>query len=294
MRLKFHPFTPIVPLLAALMLALTGCKKTEEVLIPGNTPPPDETIDNITVESYVNRTYITVLGRKPDSVEFEAGVTTLRVHNLSKADREAFADQVLSDPGYYQRTFDAWRNYLLDNTDTTEIRDWATLFALLQTDPDYAAVWDVLAAEEARLLDVLAIPADLAAGLPMAEMHKRLTNNYIYDGINMGAQNFVISHFQNLLLRYPTEDELLQGEAMVSGISSFLFLESGKSRDDFLRIFYSSTDYYEGQVVILYNDVLFRDPDSREMVDLTGSYQASGDYKALLRSLITTDEFIGL
>jgi hypothetical protein len=294
MRLKIHPFTAICTFLACLAVLLSACTKTEEVIIDGNTPPPDETIDNITVESYINRTYIRVLGRKPDSIEFEQGNTTLRVHNLSTADREAFVDQVTSDPGFYQHTFDAWRSYLLDNTDTTEIREFITLFDLLQTNPDYAAIWDVLATEEARLRAVLAIPADLAAGLAMSEMHKRLTNNYIYDNLNMGSQNFVISHFQNLLLRYPTESELLQGEAMVNGIPAFLFLESGKSRDDFLNIFYASTDYQEGQVVILFNDVLFRDPDSREMVDYTASYDASGDYKALLRSLLITNEFIGL
>jgi hypothetical protein len=291
---EFKPFALTIWLLAA-MLWFGSCKKTEEVLIPDNTPPTDETIDNITVESYVNRTYIMLLGRKPDDTEMQAGVVTLRANNLSQANRESFVNSLLDDPRYFYNTYDIWRNYLLSNTDTTQVREQLDLFVYLQTDSTYIAFWDALAFEEGRLRDVVSIPDELIAGtLDFTEMQKRLTDNYFYDQLNMGTQNFVISHFQKLFFRYPTEAELAQAEAMVNGLPSFLFLESGKNRDDFLRIFYASDGYKEGQVVWLYNKLLYRQPDSREMTDQTKLYKDTGDIHNVLRFILTSDEFIGL
>ena len=46
-------------------LLLAACTKTEDVVVKNNIPPDDHTIDSTTIEIYVNKAYINLLGREP-------------------------------------------------------------------------------------------------------------------------------------------------------------------------------------------------------------------------------------
>lgn len=288
--------TPLFALGFAFLFALIACTpKQEEVLIPDNQAPPDGTISDIVVESYVNRAYISLLGRKADEVEFPAAVTQLRLNNLSQSDREAFLNGIIGSDEYYNNLFDVGRAQLLNSIDTSEIGEQIFLFNLLLQDPQYQALYPTLIEERDRLQEILTIVPQLKAGtIDEVEMHRRMVHNYIYDQINMGTQNFVISMFQNFLFRYPTDAELADSEMMVDGFPSQVFLESGRNKEDFIRIFLESADYYEGQVRDVYSRFLFRDPGTKEMESLSVSYKGSGDYAALLVAVLSSDEFVGL
>lgn len=278
-----------------MWLALAGCSKQEEVLIPDNTAPPDETISDIVIESYINRTYITLLGRKPEDPEFAAGVTQLRQNNVSAGNRTDFVNSVFAKPEYPQRLFDVGRQLYLNSQDTTDIRDQVFIFDLLLQDVQYQALWPVIQDERDRLVAILEVPTGLANGtVTVTEMHRRLVYNYIYDQINMGTQNFVIAMFQQFLFRYPTDAELAASELMVDGLSSVIFFETGNSKDEFIDIFLASNDYYEGQVRDVYTRNLFREPDTQELESLSIAYKGNGDYEALLLSVLTSDEYAGL
>ncbi|MEM7035683.1 MAG: hypothetical protein AAF570_01815, partial [Bacteroidota bacterium] len=265
------------------MLALS-CDRQKEVLVPDNTAPPDQTVSDVALESYINRVYISLLGRKPDDAEFAAGTTTLRADNLSQQNRIDFVDDVLARDAFDQHFFDLNFDFLLPATDTSQVAAQIFLFQLLLLNPDYEEEWDIMRDEKERLEGLLAIPTDLqSSAIDHVQALRRMSHNYFYDQINMGTQNFVIAMFQNFLLRYPTDAELEAAEQMVDGFSATVFLETGQSKLDFLDIFFQTADFYEGQVREVFNRLLFRVPDTEEMETNAVAFKNSGDYPALLR-----------
>ena len=52
------------------MLSVFACTKVEDIIVTGNTNPPDKTIENITIETYINKLYISTIGREPTEIEF--------------------------------------------------------------------------------------------------------------------------------------------------------------------------------------------------------------------------------
>lgn len=278
-----------------VVLLVAGCRKQEEVIITGNTPPPDETIPHLTIESYANRSYISLLGRKPSDAEMNTAVAQLRAHNFSNADRISFLDGVMAKPEYLQNLFDIGRNQLIDGVDTSEIQENIDVFTLLSTDPNYQALWPQIQAEIVKMQAVMDIVPDLSNGtIDVRGMHQRLIYNYIYDQLNMGTQNFVISCFQKFFLRYPSTDELERGELMVNGFPSSLFLQTGKTKTDFILIILNSREYAEGQVRDIYARYLFREPSSAEMSQYAQEYLQSNDYQALQQIVLAGDEYAGI
>src|SRR5689334_24660514 len=97
----FQPMRKVFSLLfiaVSLSFFFSSCKKEESV--PGNTAPPDQTIENVTISNYVNRVYVSVLGREASSSEKSAGFDILRQNNVSASSRSQFLDQVFSSSSY--------------------------------------------------------------------------------------------------------------------------------------------------------------------------------------------------
>ncbi len=279
----------------AVAVAFAACKKTEEVLVPDNTAPPDTTVSDIVIQNYVNKTYISVLGRKPTDTEKENGITILEENNLAMADRQEFVDLVLNGEEYNEQLLKVASNDILNSFDTIAVRQQVIIFELLLSDPQYASVADVLQYEIDRLEELLASLDDLNNGtLTISGMHRRLINNNFYDQLNMGTENFVRATFEHFLFRYPTLAELEDAKLMVDGFNSILFLEEGSSKDDFMDIFFNSESYYEGQVRYLFLKYLFREPDSEELSAYANQYKYSGNYKLLQKTILTFDEYVGL
>ena len=102
-------------------LLLSNCTKTEEVLVPGNLAPPDNTIENVIKENYVNKLYINLLGRKATDTEYTAGLALLNKNNLATADRRTLINSVFSQAGYWKRTDQLAREELLNSADSMDI-----------------------------------------------------------------------------------------------------------------------------------------------------------------------------
>ncbi len=282
-------------LVFTLLIGIVSCKKYEEETISGNQAPPDGTVSTVTIENYVNKVYISVLGRKPDQTESGAGISILRQTNLSGPGRMQFLDEVFSNPEYKTNLYEKAKIDLLNNLDTTEIAVYISIFNTLLLDSAYMASWDLLQAELNRLYDMQNISIDMQTGaLDERGLFRRCCNNYFYDQINMGSLNFVVSLFQHFLDRYPTDYELQQGIQIVNGNSGTLFLQTGLSKSDLLDIFFASSDYYEGQVRQYYKRYLFRSPGSSEMGLATQKYQSTGDYEQMQKDILATNEYIGI
>ncbi len=289
--LKTFTWLPLILVLAIF----SSCTKHEEVLIPNNVPPPDSTLSSIVIDTYVNKTYISLLGRKPSDTEKSEGVSLLESGSLSQSSREGFVQSVLDKPEYYENLYKNYYTYLLVSFDTATITQNIGLYQFLLTQPEYAPFIDALNLEIARLQELRDVYYELAAGnITVVEMHRVLINNSFYDQLNMGTENFITATFEHFLSRYPSDAELAETTKIVDGIGGVLFFEKGNTKQDFLDIFFASEDYYGGQVRIVFGGYLFREPTSEESSYYTTYYKNSGDYKSLLKKVLTTDEYVGI
>jgi len=267
----------------------------DEVVVPNNTAPPDQTVENVTINNYVNRVYVAVLGREASSSEKSAGFNVLRDNNLSNESRSQFLDQVFSSGNYLPHLYDFARTELLNNLDTADITFYLFIFNLYLADSTYQLYWDMFTQEIVRLDSLQRVPSDLANHLiDVTYLHRRCVNNYFYDQINMGTENFVVSCFQHFLNRYPTENELTEGKKMVDGAPAILFLQSGQTKTEFIDIFFSSKDYHEGLAINLYQRYLLRNPTSIEMGNAAQAFSNTHDYVQMQKDILSTNEYIGI
>ncbi len=286
---KYFLFLPFI------ILCFEGCKKDEQVIIPGNEAPPDHTIPNSTKENYINKVYISVLGREPDSSEFSRSFSILNQNNLSVANRKQFLDSVLAAPVYNDRLYQIARTELLNDLDTNDITLYIYVFQGLLADTVNAAFWPQIIAEKKRLDTLKMVSADLASGsIDIIELHRRCVNNFFYDEINMGTENFVVSIFQNFLFRYPTASELSESKTMVDGQNATVFYTIGRTKNEFINILFTSNNYFEGQVRTLFVRYLFRQPSSAELSSYTVMYKNSMDYKGLQKEILSLNEYVGI
>ncbi|MBL0095493.1 MAG: hypothetical protein IPP46_02600 [Bacteroidetes bacterium] len=287
----------VIIVIVFIFMALTqfSCKKSELETISGNTAPPDTSIEIDVYEDYVNRTYILVLGREPDSSEFNDAVSLLKNGLLDSPSRYAFLDEVFSSPDYPWRQFNKNRIELLNNIDTADITIQIFIFSFFLADSTYQAFWPGLQIEVDRLEEIQAASHEYANGIiNIRQLQSKMINNYFYDQINMGSDNFVISSFQHFLDRNPTLDEQSNGVSMVNGNNAILFLRAGASRDDYLSILFDSDDYFEGAVIRIYKDYLLRSPSSIEMSVAALKYRNTLDFESVQKDILATDEFAGV
>jgi len=282
-------------LLFCTALFWSSCTKTELETIPDNIAPPDRTIEIVTIENYVTRTFILTLGREPNATEFSNSVTLLQNAGLDSASRALFLTGVFTDATYKPQVYLQNKINLLNNADTADFTAWITIFNFLLQDSTNFYLFSVLHYEIDRLTELQNAYTEFTNEIiGLDELHRRMVNNYVYDQINMGSANFVISTFQNLLNRNPTIAEQNACVSMVDGNNSALFLQTGLSKDDFLNIITHSNNYYEAQVVLLYQKYLNRVPNTQEMSLGTLKYSTTTDYTLVQKDILSSNEFIGI
>jgi hypothetical protein len=286
----------VLTLVFTMSLLLASCTKTEEVYVPDNIPPPDMTISEVKVENYINKVHISLLGREATDAQMTAGKDILHAHNLSADDRIAFLHSVMEDSMYLRNIIDYTSTLLIRAyIDSNYNNYFINRYTLLLADTANAAFFDQLHSEIDRYRQLNALEREYMAGvIKLPEVQRRLVNNSYYDEINMGTTNFVISCFETFFFRSPTSAELLQGETMVDGFYSQLLFEEGRTKEDFLQIFFNSDSYYEGQVRDLFKRYLYREPTSEEIAYYTARYKGNTDYKDLQSIILSLNEYIGL
>ena len=276
------------------ILIIASCSKVEEVVVNGNIIPPDTTIENTTIDNYINKLYISTIGREPTTIEFDADFEILRAANLNQQSREIVILSILSKTEYHNNLFKLESANILNGVDTNMINERVYIYNfLLTTVSGFDSIYVVYELE--RMLTFQEALPELNAGvITNTELYKRMVNNNFFDEINMGTENFVIAMFQHFLLRYPTQAEVENASGMVNDGNATVFFETGNGKDDFINIFFASDEYYTGQTNILFNRYLFRNPTSEESVNYSLDYINTGDYKLLQKRILSTNEFIGL
>lgn len=272
-----------------------SCKKEMLETIPTNQAPNDYTVELTTVERYITRTYILTIGREPDSLEFNTAMAALVGSNLDSISRNNFLNNVFSSASYLPNLFEQNKIDLLNNVDTSEFTSWIFIFNNYLQDTTYSFQWPFLQFELDRMLLMQSAFSEFTDGtIDIKELQKRMSNNYLYDQINMGSANFVISTFQHLINRNPTISEQANGIAMAEGNNGIIFLQTGSSKIDYLDILIHSGNYYEAQIVFQYQKYLSRLPSSYEMASGTQLYYSTNNYTAVQKLILSSNEFIGI
>jgi hypothetical protein len=275
-------------------LFVMGCTKKENVYVPDNEAPPDTSVSTLKLEAYINKCYISLLGRKPDDTELSTAVQTLRDSSLNSSSRKLILNGILNQDEFLTKTYLNDGALLLNTWDTALYSFYLGQVQSLRQDPNNVANYAIYDTVIGGLEKLLAIPVDLLNGsIDISTMHNRMVNNFIYDEINMGSENYVRSVFDHFLLRYPTTSELTEGVKMVDGFESVIFLNSGESKFDFNNIFFNTDAYYEGQVRWAFNRFLYRDAATQELAYYTNLYRQTGNQKIFFRELLSTNEYAG-
>ena len=278
-----------------LVLLISSCTKIEDIIVGDNTLPPDYTIENTTIENYINKLYISTIGREPTEAEFTTDFNLLRNANLSQKSREIVIDGILNKSEYSFNLFTLESANILNSVDTAKINERISSYQqfLLVTTNFLDSIY--VANELERMLTFQnSLTAFDLGTTTITELYRAMANNIFFDEINMGTENFVVAMFQHFLLRYPTDSELESAKDMVDDKNATLFFETGNGKNDFLDIFFTSNEYFTGQTNILFNRYLFRNPSSEESVNYSLDYINTGDYKSLQKRILSSEEFIGL
>jgi hypothetical protein len=141
-----------------------------------------------------------------------------------------------------------------------------------------------------------AVYEDYLSGVAaQSEMHRALVDNdiYYYKNSNIHLLTRIFTYF---LLREPTLSEIDVFDIAYGsgGIEVSFLLEKVKTRDEVMKTIFNSTEYYEGQVRTLFLRYLYREPTSLELEKYVKQYKLDKNYMNLQRSIMITDEFLGI
>jgi len=282
-------------IIPVLIFLLGSCKKDEIEYISGNTPPPDFTVETVVKENYVNKLYISVLGRQATDVEYSEGLELVNKSDLSETGRLELISSIMDKEDYFHNEYETIREDLLDGVDTSEVTKYKKILVNSKertNDQDLINSYDSLI----KNLDLIhgIIPGLENAAFNFVEVQRRCVDNFFYDKLNMGSENFVVSMYQNFLFRYPTSEEIISAVDMVDGNQNIVNFEIGRSKRDFLKIFFSSDEYFEGQVRTAFIRFLFREPKVEELFHMKGLYRADLEFKSMQKRILILDEYVGI
>ncbi|MBK7034849.1 MAG: hypothetical protein IPI31_11150 [Bacteroidetes bacterium] len=288
-------------IISILALFFASCAKDsiihEDLIIDGNVAPPIDGVSQITLNSYINNLYIDLYGRAATESELLEQSDYLIEFDYSVDAREDIVENLMTSWEYYKNINVLTTQKYLVSLDSFSLKSqidyWVYIIDIYyDTGLDVEALYYTIENEKLILLSTAHV--ELYEGsIFIDEYFKRFINNYFYDMVNMGSENFVISCFQNLFHRYPTDDELLDAVSMVDGASSQIFLQDGSSKSDFIDIIIHSPEFYQGQTIDVFNSLLARAPNSEEM-DMYGQEMMDvNHFNSVKIKLLISEEYAG-
>lgn len=283
-----------------VVLLFSACSKTEiqvvnqPYLIDGNDPPDYSGVTSLQVQQYVSRLYIDLLGEQPLTEVMDEKVAYLQSNDLSTEARNTLVQELMDDEAYASNIFNYTASQFLNGVARSEIQDQIDLYAFLivqYTDLGEVQVAQVLEYEQQKLLLLIDASGALQSGaIDISAFYQRFCFNEIYDEINMGSENMVISCFENLFGRLPTNSELTSGVQMVDGLSAVLLQENGNSKLDFVQIVTQTPEFYLGRVFEQYQRLLVRTPTPLE--EYEGALQLKNEgFRAFQSTILISDEY---
>ncbi|MEO7176330.1 MAG: hypothetical protein ABIV51_10545, partial [Saprospiraceae bacterium] len=156
--------------------------------------------------------------------------------------------------------------------------------------------WEAYALDKAQALRyqlVLSSRQEMVDGVIFYHnMLSRMVDNPIYDEINMNSFNFVNACFDNLLWRYPTQNEFTSGYNMVEfNQPALLFGKTGQTKKDFINIVVGNQEIYEGTIIWCYKQLVARQPTTTETFALLPDFLQHQKIERIQQQIMITDEY---
>jgi len=289
-----------------LAFSFFACEK-ETIIIPNNNAPNYDEIPTILLENYVNRLYIDLIGREPLDEEMNLDVQFLRDNNVTIESRDTLISKLQFDTtyvegdisyknAYFHRLYEMVKVRMIEGASNAYIENEMGIFLFFYEVDSLAG--NLIGAHNNlinyyRLKDVIDSESMLYNNfIDIKEMHRRMLNNAIYDQINMNTFNFVNAAFDNLLFRYPTQNEFNCSYSMIEDeIPQIVLGFSGSNKDDLINIICNSREFYEGIIHWSYLTLLARVPSTIETDYLMNDFYITCDFHKLQRYIMKTDEY---
>lgn len=289
-------------LLPILCLMILSCTKKQEVTsyqdltVTGNNPPAGNGVTEIQIQAYVNRLYIDLLGRIPMTPELNTNTATLKANPFSDSARLVVIKKLYSSDNYYKRFFQLTSARILNATDSStiaaEIQLYQSQLAIYKQEGDLFTS-NLIQIELQKLTDLQNAYIDYESQkININGFMARMINNYFFDQINMGSENFVKASFEGLLFREPTTTELARGVHMVDGQPDQVLLADGTSKGDFIKIITNCQEFNQGIIIEAYTRFLLRKPTSGEIAQGMQLLK-NNNVQDLYSSLLKTKEYAG-
>lgn len=276
-------------------------------VVPDNNAPPYDGVPTVTVQNYVNRLFIDLIGREPLDVEMDSEVAGLKAAGLSVDSRKTLVSKLMTNTdfiqgdssykhAYYRRFYELCKARTMEAASDSEI----DFYIGLET---FGALSDSLAGDSAGFAEHMNEIAKMervktswheymAGTIECDEMLKRMIFNRVYDEINMNSFNFINASFDDLFQRYPTQIEFDDSYDMVDANQpSVLFGHSGTNKKDYASILVKVQEFYEGMIRWSFNTYLARDPSTFEVYQLMNTYWVGHDLQKVQETLLITDEY---
>lgn len=285
---------------------ISSCKKEANV-IGNNTPPNYAYVPTVTIENYINRLYLDLLGREPLPTEMAPDLKLLKDSVLSVGARKIIINRLQNDEtfiagdssysiAYYNRYYSMLKARMLESVEDDFIHEkigeiqGALAGAIASGDSAEAGK---IRMQITQMEELLAVRYDCRnEHIGIDSIYIRLINNNIYDQINMNTFNFINACFDNMYYRFPTTEEYTTSFNMIEyNQSGALLGRSGASRNDYLHIVTSSDEFYQGIVQWVFKSLLARNPTSVEVSRLLPIIRDLHSYKQLQMEVMITDEY---
>ncbi len=295
-------------ILSFSFIFLFGCMSNIEQVIPGNESFSTSGISKIKIENYINRLFIDIIGRGPTDDEKLVEVERLNDADLSEEARLDLIDRLMTDdtPSLNEGSYlEAYSNNLyllakircLDGISDAEIHfrkvnDLETTIEQDSISQNWESYYKGLN-ELRKYRWMFDSPNQLINGeIAYHEMYAFIVNNGFYDDLNMNSFNFINATFDELLFRFPSEQEYDRAFEMVEfGMLSTIFGEYGNSKEDYIDILINSTAMREGMIRWAFQVFLQREGSPAEVATLLESYKIDANINQVIAKILVTDEY---
>lgn len=285
----------------SMLLFLHSCRK--ENVYPNNPIPPNNTISTLTVEQYINRCFVDMLGRGATEEELNTFVATLESDNFSVASRKSFIAHLQSTDGlqqqYHNKVYLDMKARYLDGINEDEIQQEANFWFYQAAQVNLlgdALAYDVLMGEYTKIFTIKNLPTSWeSASIDYAACAKSMMFNSLYDDLNMGTFNFVYASFDQNFYRHPTNEEynLLYAPIEYNGPGMF-FQQNVFNKSQMLDVMINSTEFKEGLVRWFYRSYFIRDPNPEEVIEGIDYWSSQNDFNLFLQKILSDDEYAGI
>ena len=230
-----------------------------------------------------------LLGRPLTNLELLSLQET--VDSSKTINKRTIVERIIGMSGFQLFVDDIFRSEYLQGALFDQIESSQLDFDLLRVIHEQSDEYELYQLEYNRLDTLRKLILSLETErVNLKMLQKAYLNNYIYDKINMGDDNFISSTFQYILLRKPTGYELNEGKKMYhNSACGVLLLNRGCNIDDYLNILLNSDHYLESQIRFWYQRLRHKEIDMKRLNRLLESVDTANPVRSIILEVLCVD-----